>query len=241
MPRDLPRWLSFGLPVGSYVAVMIAGLVSPPLFRQILAKDQSGGWIEQATVVVLLPAIAAGVALAVAHRDRLGTRTALGWVALCTAACVYFAGEEISWGQWIFHWQTPAALEAINTQHETNLHNTSYWLNHGPVTVVHTWIVVSALLVPLLRWWRAWPVPPRPGGFAYAFWPTAASIPAAATLSLATVPAAILVWFGFRELFRIGRSEMIEYLTALFFCLYLVSLWWRVRSIPGATMRAPHQ
>jgi hypothetical protein len=33
------------------------------------------------------------------------------------------AGEEISWGQWFFHFQTPAALSEINTQHEFNLHN----------------------------------------------------------------------------------------------------------------------
>lgn len=35
-----------------------------------------------------------------------------------------FCGEEISWGQRIFDWQTPAALTAINFQNETNLHNT---------------------------------------------------------------------------------------------------------------------
>lgn len=37
--------------------------------------------------------------------------------------CFFVAGEEISWGQWIFHWQTPEALAAVNLQHETNLHN----------------------------------------------------------------------------------------------------------------------
>lgn len=37
--------------------------------------------------------------------------------------CFFVAGEEISWGQWIFHWQTPEALAAVNLQHETNLPN----------------------------------------------------------------------------------------------------------------------
>ena len=32
-------------------------------------------------------------------------------------------GEEISWGQRIFNWETPEAIEKINFQQETNLHN----------------------------------------------------------------------------------------------------------------------
>jgi hypothetical protein len=31
--------------------------------------------------------------------------------------------EEISWGQWFFHFQTPEAISRINTQHEFTLHN----------------------------------------------------------------------------------------------------------------------
>ena len=31
--------------------------------------------------------------------------------------------EEISWGQRIFHWDTPCALKSINWQKETNIHN----------------------------------------------------------------------------------------------------------------------
>ena len=31
--------------------------------------------------------------------------------------------EEVSWGQRLFGWQTPAALAEVNVQHETNLHN----------------------------------------------------------------------------------------------------------------------
>ena len=32
-------------------------------------------------------------------------------------------GEEISWGQRIFNWQTPAQLAQMNVQSETNIHN----------------------------------------------------------------------------------------------------------------------
>jgi hypothetical protein len=38
-------------------------------------------------------------------------------------------GEEISWGQRIFHWQTPAHLAQINVQDETNIHNLEIFNN----------------------------------------------------------------------------------------------------------------
>ncbi|MEE2565256.1 hypothetical protein [Hyphobacterium marinum] len=55
-----------------------------------------------------------------------GSREA-GWnrlpFAAAAAACLVIAGEELSWGQWIFHWDTPDALAAVNLQNETNAHN----------------------------------------------------------------------------------------------------------------------
>lgn len=36
---------------------------------------------------------------------------------------IFLIGEEISWGQRIFGWQTQGVLAEINTQGETNLHN----------------------------------------------------------------------------------------------------------------------
>ncbi len=37
--------------------------------------------------------------------------------------CVIFLGEEISWGQRLFNYPTPALIAEINTQEEFNLHN----------------------------------------------------------------------------------------------------------------------
>lgn len=39
--------------------------------------------------------------------------------------CAFVALEEISYGQHIFHWQTPEYFSSINLQGETNLHNLS--------------------------------------------------------------------------------------------------------------------
>ncbi len=37
----------------------------------------------------------------------------------------FLVGEEISWGQRIFNWQTTGVMAEINTQNETNIHNIS--------------------------------------------------------------------------------------------------------------------
>ncbi len=39
---------------------------------------------------------------------------------------LFGAGEEISWGQRIFGWSTPAAYSKMNLQHETNIHNLAF-------------------------------------------------------------------------------------------------------------------
>ncbi len=45
--------------------------------------------------------------------------------------CLFFVGfgEEISWGQRIFGFQTPELLDEINMQQEVNIHN--LWIFHG--------------------------------------------------------------------------------------------------------------
>jgi drug/metabolite transporter (DMT)-like permease len=42
---------------------------------------------------------------------------------LLAAVMIFVTGEEISWGQRIFGWETPAELAEINKQDETTLHN----------------------------------------------------------------------------------------------------------------------
>jgi hypothetical protein len=60
---------------------------------------------------------------------------------------LFFAlGEELSWGQHFFGFQTPAALEAINFQKEFNLHN----LN--ALQRFRHFVFLSAAIVPLVLW-----------------------------------------------------------------------------------------
>ena len=47
-------------------------------------------------------------------------------------ALTYYLGEEISWGQHFFKWNSPVIFQEINNQKETNLHNISNLFDQLP-------------------------------------------------------------------------------------------------------------
>lgn len=73
------------------------------------------------------------------------------WFGLAALCCFYVAGEEISWGQHIWDWTTPDFWTEVNDQQETNLHNTSSWLDQKPRLVLLLGIVGGTLIAPLLK------------------------------------------------------------------------------------------
>ncbi len=77
-----------------------------------------GGLAEYATVA------AWACAAILAARLALVTQ---GWeralYALAAAGAFVLFGEEISWGQWLFNWGSPAFFAENNLQSETNAHN----------------------------------------------------------------------------------------------------------------------
>src|SRR3546814_16819658 len=96
---------------------------------------------------------------------------------------VYMAGEEASWGQHYAGWLTPEGWQAINDQGETNLHNTSSWLDQKPRTLLAIGVLVAGIIVPL-------PVRRRPanreGRFALLL-PPLVGLPVSLLAALATV------------------------------------------------------
>jgi hypothetical protein len=90
-------------------------------------------------------------------------------------ACLYIAGEEMSWGQHFFHWNTPEYWAAVNRQEETNLHNTYYVFEKLPRNLLELGIVIGGLLVPLAAVFFPWVRTNR----ASLFLPAAALVPTA--------------------------------------------------------------
>jgi hypothetical protein len=106
------------------------------------------------------------------------------WLFAFFIAMVYFAGEDLNWGQYYFGWASPEYFQLHNKENETNLHNMSHWFNQKPRQVLQLWLVVACILVPL-----GWSLPKRlTARFVPAmFWPDARLVLIAALAMLIEV------------------------------------------------------
>lgn len=170
---DLPAWLWLGLPIGFLIVQHAFYLIDAPLYKDLFEGEL--GVIELATPAFALAGV--GMALTILRRrSRLPARWLAIWIALGAVACFYFAGEELSWGQQLFHWQTPQAWDKVNDQHETNLHNTSSWLDQKPRLALEIGILVGGVIYPLTVGRRRGAAP---ADWRYWLWPTFVGLPAA--------------------------------------------------------------
>ena len=214
------------------LAVIPAKIISPDFYRDWIISEN--GLVELATPLAAIIGSVYGIKLI---NRLLPTRDWLiiGWVMTVTLACVYFAGEELSWGQQLFHWSTPEAIDKLNDQHETNLHNMSSWFDQKPRALLELWVVIGGILVPVREWKRGSRF--TKGGLFYWFWPTMDVLPTAVLAELIRAPQRLKHLFGIKQLpVEIRWSEPQEYYFALFLALYLISLY--VRS--EARRAAPH-
>jgi len=148
-PNNIPVFLWLVVPVAILVAQIALEILLP---RHVLAPMLSEGGPHE-TFQFLFAACACLMAARMLFQlqDKL-----LKALMLCIAlGCFYIAGEEISWGQQIFGWVTPEFWLQVNDQSETNLHNTSAWLDQKPRLLLFIGIIVAGLLIPALRRW--WP------------------------------------------------------------------------------------
>ncbi len=228
--RDLSSWWWAGIPAAMLLLTIYAYFASPDLMALLIRRDESpagGGIAENGTVLVLLPGIVAGIALLLRQRARLPwwlTVWLLGW----TLACVYFAGEEASWGQHYFRWGTPETLVDLNDQRETNLHNISHWLDQKPRTLVEIWAVLAGLLLP--AWWRLRRRPPfGAAAWRHWFWPTHVVMPAVAIFLATDIVGMVSKVNNWPAWYTLGSNELREFYIAFFLSTYLLSLWYRLR------------
>lgn len=148
----LPLWLVVVLPLTLWAGALALDIVTPQADKARLYSE--GGPHETLQVIFLLLALGIG---AMVFRAAIKTREPSwyrGWLTLAILGCFYVVGEELSWGQWVFHWQTPAEWAALNDQGETNLHNTSAWLDQKPRLILELGIIFGGLVFPVLRRFR---------------------------------------------------------------------------------------
>lgn len=152
-----PLWWLW-IPLG--VMIVQCGLEAALPFPALDRMHSENGPHETVQAIIMISAF--GVAVAGTIRFFLQRRMALaGWFVLAALCSLYVAGEEVSWGQHLFDWGTPDFWSAVNDQQETNLHNTTSWLDQKPRAILLIGIAVGGLLIPLLRRHRPGLLPQR--------------------------------------------------------------------------------
>ncbi|MEZ4511549.1 MAG: hypothetical protein R3C62_06725 [Chloroflexota bacterium] len=123
-------------------------------FRFLLMEDGPVEWL-QAICFGGTAIFAIGVAIWAARTKR---HDQLVLFLLLAAAMIFVTGEEISWGQRIFGWETPTELAEINKQNETTLHNIGEVLSVVNIGMMIVGAVgsVAYLLNKRLRLERYW-------------------------------------------------------------------------------------
>lgn len=91
------------------------------------------------------------ISLTILWRMDRANKWLVAWISLAALCCLYVSIEEISWGQTFVKWATPEFWQNVNYQEETNLHNTSKWLNQKPRLLLELGgMLVGGLIIPLL-------------------------------------------------------------------------------------------
>jgi hypothetical protein len=105
----------------------------------------------------LIPLFGLLIAACLLFKHFVRARRFVFIVALLGAlSCLYIAGEEMSWGQHFFHWNTPEYWAAVNRQQETNLHNTYVIFEKTPRSILELAIAFGGLGVPIAAIFYPW-------------------------------------------------------------------------------------
>lgn len=210
------------------LALIVFGvkLLAPESYSTFIEGEL--GLTELATPLVALIGVGFGVQTVRISRGRVPPLFT-GWLLLTTLGCLYFAGEELSWGQQLFQWETPAHIAAINDQNETNLHNMSSWLDQKPRLLLELWVLIGGIVLPL-RALAGKGTAHVPGTFRDWFWPGIECLPTAVLAIAIKLPERYKKVMGIESLpFEIRWSEPQEYYFALFLLIYLLAVRQRLR------------
>ena len=223
---QLPAWLYLWMPILVMAVVWSVARIDVEFYQTYIGTE--AGLLE--FTHILLPIFSIIVCVLILRMpEARADRRIFAWIAVALVGSFYLAGEEASWGQHLGGWLTPEYWQTLNDQGETNLHNTSSWLDQKPRTILEIGIIVGGIIIPLLALWKP---EIRSGPFAIFLPP------------LICLPVAVLAEFSrvWERLFKYGvtdfevfyrASELQEFYFALFIFMYL--LVFRKRIVALAT------
>lgn len=219
-------WLLLPLVLTIIVVVAYLGLKHT---TYVYWFERELGFIEIATPVLLIVAVIYGVRmLQLLH--KLPAAWLKVWMILVALSCVYFAGEEISWGQQLFGWSTPEEIKTMNDQDETNIHNMSSWFDQKPRMLLELWVIIGGIFI---AGWRKWKKEIfQIDSWQFWFWPGFACFPSAVLAELAKLPKRVKNLLEITPNFpEIRYNELQELMFAAFLLCYLASNYKRLKTL----------
>lgn len=222
---ELPKWLWLWAVPLILILQLIIRAISPEFATNYLSGEL--GIIENFTVVILIPTIMITVYILMS-RSQLPSPWLIPWYAMLGLACVYFAGEEASWGQHWFQWETPDSVSRLNDQGETNLHNMSSWFDQKPRIIVEISALIGGVLLPLAR--RIKGASFTEGSWQSLFWPTWVCLPVSLIVGFIKYPDRLFGTANIPYPFNLRVSETQELYVAMAFLIYLSSVAVRLHS-----------
>ena len=225
--NDLPTWLWLWFPIVVAIFPFVLRIIDPATDSFVFGER---GIIENLTALLLVIGIVIGFRIQMS-KVPLPFPALRVWIALLMLGCFYFAGEELSWGQHLIGWETPAGWKDVNDQGETNLHNTSALLDQFPRTMLTIAAIVGGILVPLFFIVRE--KSPDKESFFYWLWPTYVNIPACFLAIAVSLHEKSYKLFDSQvpDLLDIRAGELKECLLAMFLLLYIASFYRRLTSV----------
>ncbi len=224
---DLPFWLYFWVPL----LLALSPFALKWTFGDAEWLTGERGIFEVLTFVLLIIAIYFIVrARSSAVAQRISYLPA--WLIVVLLGSVYFAGEEISWGQHFFFWETPGAWQGVNDQQEINLHNVHALFDQLPRALLTLAALVGGILAPLYHWLRG--IEPPMDKTAGWLWPTGVCAPVCVLVLVITPFDGLierLIENGIApSALNFSGGEMKECLLALFILFYAMSLFRRLKA-----------
>jgi hypothetical protein len=218
-------WL--GMPLGLAVAIFGTGVFFPYVHWNWMMGEL--GFMEQIQLLTLIIAFAVAIRLVTMPQVK-GRPWLRAWLVLAVAGCLYTIGEEASYGQHIIGWSTPDAWQAINQQHETNLHNVDNWFDMKPRLLLEL-AAIFAIIAPALMHFR----PSIRGHAAGLILPTVVCLPSALLAELSKFAERLVERVGGWDpelLLGFRGNEVQESFFYLFVLFYLLDLSRKIRAKP---------
>ena len=230
-PDKSDAWWTAYLPAAILIAVLVIHAVNPG-FYEAYVLPEGFGFLE---LTQFFLAAASSILCVQALRFNVVKGSRLLWLAVLffALAAFYIAGEEHSWGQHFFNWNTPSYWAEINRQQETNLHNTSAWFNQRPKLLFDNAMFIGGLVIPFIQLWTG-----------YFRRPLLALLTPALAIAL---PA--LIALAFKVVDDLGKdvlntslftrpSEVVETFQYLYMLYYVIVLRRRLRSLDAGGVKS---